>query len=303
MGIRGIDISNHQGNNGLDVERVVRDNGLDFVFVLANDGTFRNVHFADQVAAARRGGALVAAYVYLRPNWQQTLDTFRPIVPLDIPVIVDVEAGSGGIRECRAIHDGLWKSGYHTPLLYWPKFYWEQVGCPDLSGLPPLWKSWYPDKTPRGYDAGLQMVPSYVWSSYGGLDVKVIQFTGTGRLSGYGANLDLNYFPGTRDELAALLGGSTTTEDDVTPLQDEMLRNLQFGAENKYELGRVGKVIAETGDIVKAMQAQLAGLTAAVSALSSNADLTVDEVRNIVTAAVKDSVRITGTVEITGAGA
>jgi hypothetical protein len=88
----------------------------------------------------------------------------------------------------------------------------------------------------------------------------------------------------------------------MTPDEHKMLEELQFGTANVRSIGRVGKVIADTGAAVQAIQAQLAGLTAAVAALSKDSNLTVDQVREIVTTAVKDNVKITGTVEITGAG-
>lgn len=220
-GIRGWDISNHQYS--VDVADVVRRNGLDFTFVLSNDGTFKNVFFGAQVAAARSAGSLVAAYVYLRPNWQQTFDTMRSQVSTDVPVIVDVEEGSGDIATVWNFHRALWAAGYRTPLMYLPKFYWEKIGSPPLAGLPPLWKSWYPDNSARGYDAGLAMLPGYVWSAYGGLSVALVQFSGTGRLDGYGGNLDLNFYPGTRAELAAILGSTATGEDDDVDLDKDTI--------------------------------------------------------------------------------
>jgi GH25 family lysozyme M1 (1,4-beta-N-acetylmuramidase) len=242
MGVRGIDISNHQA--GMDVERVVRDNAIGFVFILSNDGTFKNAYYANQAAAARRGGATVVPYVYLRTNVDQTFATFRQQVPTPGPVIVDVEDGSGGVAECRRMHDLLHAAGYTTPLLYWPDWYRRKVGSPSLAGFPPLWTSWYPDNTSRGFDAGLAMLPAWVWNGYGGLPTRIVQFTSSGRLGGYGANLDLNYFPGSRAELDALLNQQKEAED-MTPDQDARLRNveewLQIIATNGWEPFAPGK--------------------------------------------------------------
>lgn len=212
MGVRGIDISNHQA--GMDVERVVRENDIGFVFVLSNDGTFKNIYYQAQMAAARRGGAIAVPYIYLRTNVDQTFATFRQQEPNPGPAIVDVEDGSGARAECDRMHSLLHGGGYTTPLLYWPDWYRKKVGSPSLTGLPPLWTSWYPDYVNRGFDQGLAMVPSWLWNGYGGLTTEIVQFTSSGRLSGYGGNLDLNYFPGTRAELAALLG--STQEGDMS---------------------------------------------------------------------------------------
>jgi hypothetical protein len=204
MGIRGIDISNYQAS--MDVERVVRENNIDFVIVQSNDGTLRNANFRSQINAARRGGAMVAAYLYQRPNWIDTVNTFKSIVTNDIPVIVDVEDGSGGVDVTWNIHRELWNSGYHTPALYLPKWYWDRIGQPSLAGLPGIWKSWYPNTIPDTYDNHLAKVPNSVWNGHGGSPIVILQFSGTGRLSGYGANVDLNYYPGDREDFANLLG-------------------------------------------------------------------------------------------------
>lgn len=217
MGVRGMDISNHQA--GMDVERVVRENNIGFVFVLSNDGTFKNIYYRAQMDAARRGGAIAVPYVYLRTNVDQTYATFRQQEPTRGPAIVDVEDGSGGRFECDRMHSLLHSGGYTTPLLYWPDWYRKKVGSPSLAGLPPLWTSWYPDYVNRGFDQGLAMVPAWLWNGYGGLPTRIVQFTSSGRLSGYGGNLDLNYFPGTRAELAALLGGQ---EEDPMPTPKEL---------------------------------------------------------------------------------
>lgn len=216
MGIRGIDISNYQAS--MDVERVVRENDIAFVIVQSNDGTFRNVSFQNQINAARRGGAMVAAYLYQRPNWQDTVNTFKSIVSNDIPVIVDVEDGSGGVDITWNIHRSLWASGYKTPSLYLPGWYWDKIGRPSLVGLPGIWKSWYPNNIPDTYNNHLAKVPNSVWTGHGGLPVNILQFSGTGRLSGYGANVDLNYYPGTREEFANLLG----QEEDDMPSAEEV---------------------------------------------------------------------------------
>lgn len=216
MGVRGVDISNHQA--GMDVERVVRENNIGFVFVLSNDGTFKNPYYQDQMAAARRGGAIAVPYVYLRTNVDQTFETFRQQEPTPGPAIVDVEDGSGGRAECDRMHGLLHDNGYSTPLLYWPDWYRKKVGSPSLAGLPPLWTSWYPDYVNRGFDQGLAMVPAWLWDGYGGLPAQVVQFTSSGRLSGYGGNLDLNYFPGSREELAALLGGDDMLSNETVPV-------------------------------------------------------------------------------------
>lgn len=232
MGVRGIDISNHQG--AIDVERVVRENNIGFVFVLSNDGTFKNKYYRAQMDGARRGGAIAVPYIYLRTNVDQTYATFREQEPNPGPAIVDVEDGSGARPECDRMHDLLHGGGYTTPVLYWPDWYRKKVGSPSLAGLPPLWTSWYPDYVNRGFDQGLAMVPQWLWNGYGGLPTEIVQFTSSGRLSGYGGNLDLNYYRGTREELNRLIGGSQEGED-MANVSDEEKALLLAAADSVLE--------------------------------------------------------------------
>jgi hypothetical protein len=115
----------------------------------------------------------------------------------------------------------------------------------------------------------------------------------------------------------------TTLEDDMTPEQDAILRDIreqlcgQGGrAPGQYPgwpsrvnpANRMTAVDAvlytdratyETRALVTQLQAGMAGLTQAVAALSQDPDLTRDEVAEIVLSAVRQSIEITGTVQIT----
>lgn len=224
MGVYGLDISNYQA--GLtDYGGIVRD-GYEYVFILCSDGAWAQPHFKQQLNGCRGRGLLVAAYHYQREN--QSAETQVAIiasqVPVDVPVIIDVEHYSGrgkaGVDLCRRIVDGLRARGYKVPLVYIPRWYWTSpvdapkggLGYADLSGLPPLWVSWYPDYVTRTKENGLAQLPSSVWNGYGGLWVAVAQYTSSGRVSGYSAAVDQNFYRGSRAELAALLGG----EDDMS---------------------------------------------------------------------------------------
>lgn len=217
MPVKGMDISNHQA--GMDVERVVRDNDFGFVFILTNDGTFVNRYFHAQADAAERAGAIVRPYTYLRPNWSQTIDVHLGVVGGRYrDSIVDVEDGSGGWHETWSAHNKLWDWGQDTNLLYWPNFHWSAMGKPDLSPLAEKvrghWKSWYPDREWDWFDRAYGKVPAHPWNdNRGGIPVSVLQFTGTGRVHGYGSHVDLNLFPGSLEELADLLGDDVSATD------------------------------------------------------------------------------------------
>lgn len=204
----GIDVSHHQGAQP-DMF-LARAQGIEFAFVKSTEGAnFVDPRFDENVAEARAAGMLVAAYHYVRSNASaadQVANVSR-VVTRDIPVILDVEANSGILPLTTDVTHRLRAAGYRVPLLYLPRWYWERLGSPVMTGLglPPLWSSRYPDTTVDDLDDEWARVPSHYWNGYGGLDVAVLQFTSSARIAGY-APLDANAFRGTRDELAVLLG-------------------------------------------------------------------------------------------------
>lgn len=213
----GLDISHHQ-DLALDLARAKRE-GISFVFIKATEGnTFLDSEFASNLAEARRAGLLVAAYHYVRASAGAALQVawISRHVPKDVPVILDVEANSGAIALTRDLVARLKAAGYRVPLLYLPRWYWQQIGQPSLLGLPPLWSSRYPDNVVGTLQDEWADVPAHYWNGYGGLDVAILQFTSSARIAGH-APLDANAYRGTIQQLAALLGGEV--EDDMTPAE------------------------------------------------------------------------------------
>ncbi|MFI6304264.1 glycoside hydrolase family 25 protein [Amycolatopsis thailandensis] len=201
-----IDISHHQDKR-LDLAQTRRD-GCELCLMKAGEGgTFVDEDFASNLAEARAAGQLVGAYWYQRASASAAAHVakIKQVVPKDVPVILDVEHGSGGIALTREIIRLLNADGYRTPLLYIPRWYWQQLGSPSLAGLPPLWSSRYPDNVVGTLADEWADVPAHYWNGYGGLDVLLLQFTSSARIAGY-QPLDASAFRGTRAHLAARLG-------------------------------------------------------------------------------------------------
>lgn len=214
MGIFGVDVSNYQSSFDF--------RSWDFAFIKASQGNwFKDGRFQQHLNNARANNCLVAAYHYQETSSAQSqVALIKQIVPLDVPVIIDVENGSGSVDITRSLISLLRAEGYDVPFLYMPRWYWQQVGSPNLAGLPTLWASWYPDYVARPREDGIAKVPGSAWSDYGGNKVGVMQFTST--------PFDQNYFPGTRDQLAAILGGRSPgggTGDDMG--WDDRLKNVE----------------------------------------------------------------------------
>lgn len=193
MGIFGCDVSNYQSSFNFT--------GWDFAFIKATQGNwFKDGRFNQHLTNARNAGCLVAAYHYQETSSVQSqVENIKSMVPLDVPVLIDVERSSGGIDITRNLVNTLRSEGYTVPYVYIPRWYWREIGSPDMSGLPDLWASWYPDYVARPREVGINMVPQSAWAPYGGLSVGIMQFTST--------PFDQDWFPGTRDQLAAILNG------------------------------------------------------------------------------------------------
>jgi lysozyme len=210
-----VDISNHKPN--FDVGRAVAE-GYSAVIAKASEGAdYADPTFLGFMAAARAAGVPFAGYVYQRADSTpaQHVQVLRELgVPTDCPMIVDVEANSGTVGLTRALVAELRAAGYRVPLVYLPRWYWQSIGSPDLTGLPPLWSSSYPGSVQR---AGAAMYADAGgtggsgWAGYGGNTVRLWQFSSTATVANYNA-IDVSAFEGDEAELRALLGGQG--EDD-----------------------------------------------------------------------------------------
>lgn len=217
--------------------------------------TFVDEDFASNLAEARAAGQLVGAYWYQRASASAAAHVakIRQVVPLDVPVILDVEANSGGVALTREIIRQLNAVGYRTPLLYIPRWYWQQIGSPSLAGLPPLWSSRYPDMVVGTLADEWADVPASYWTGYGGLAVALLQFTSSARIAGY-QPLDASAFRGTRAELAALLGGQTMEEEMLDNEEHNWLGTsygylAKGGGDSPMEVGIVHAVAEMRGKV------------------------------------------------------
>ncbi|MBF6332364.1 glycoside hydrolase family 25 protein [Nocardia transvalensis] len=242
MTIFGVDISNHQA--GLDLATVFAE-GFEFAFAKVSEGDYFRDHtwpqFRDATLAA---GKVLAGYHYVRadcdPDAQANLFVDH-LGDSNIPAMLDHEVNSGGVDVLRAVRDAIEARGVRVGLIYLPRWYWQQIGEPDLTGLPPLMSSNYgPNRA--GYASVIYPGPDDIgWQPYGGLDVTVFQFSDRGQVAGQ--SIDVDAFEGTPDELRNLLMGDDMafTDDDRHMLREvwEQLRGP--GGAGWAQLGRNDK--------------------------------------------------------------
>lgn len=224
--IYGLDISDYQPD--FDLQRA-RNEGFEFVILKSTEGAnWQSAWFRRHLDRARAAGLLVAAYHYVRAgDAQAQVNNIVGIVPKDVPLILDIEAGGGDLGLAWDLTNRLRANGYRLPLLYLPRWYWQQIGSPDMSGLPPLWFSSYPFDRAGYASAVYDRQRSFLdrqWGGYGGLGVEILQFSDEGNVAGR-SPIDVNAYRGTREQLAALLGGGAG--DDLTPEQDALLRDIR----------------------------------------------------------------------------
>lgn len=205
--IFGLDVSHHQPL--LDWARARREAGIEFAILKATEGaSFQDSKFVAHLNGARNAGLAVAAYHYVKSTAAAAAQVANVVrtVPRGMTVIPDVEANSGGIALAKDIVARLQAAGYHVPLIYLPRWYWQQIGSPSLVGLPALWSSRYPDTVGGSIPDEFADVPSTYWNGYGGLTVGMLQFTSSAKVAGYGP-LDANAYPGNRAQIDDLFTG------------------------------------------------------------------------------------------------
>lgn len=231
--IFGVDVSNHQ--NGIDLH-AVRRAGFDFAICKVTEGgTYRSPDWWRQRDQARDAGLILAGYHYIREGdpHEQAASCRAHLGDPTIPVCLDLEKGGGDARQYGRVLDAFRAAGLHVPLSYIPRWYWESVGSPSLTGFPPLWASRYPSMSQGTAVQLYQAVEqaggslSKYWGGYGGQTVQVLQFASTALAAG--RVIDANAFLGTRAQLVALLGGASqpSEEDDMTPEQEAMVARVE----------------------------------------------------------------------------
>lgn len=293
----GLDISHHQ-DPALDLARCRRE-GISFVFLKATEGDdFVDGEFAANLAEARAAGLLVAAYHYLRSTATAAAQVrlIGRVVPRDVPVILDVETGSGTVALVRDIVGRLRQAGFLVPLLYLPRWYWSQLGSPSLAGLPALWSSRYPDRVVGPVAGEWADAPASYWDGYGGLSVAVLQFTSSVAIAGV-QPLDANAFRGSAAQLAALLGGTPSEEDTLTPYELGALERAS------YRINAVMRMAEQIDEPLSETNADGTGArlqeTNEVAARITRLERAVAEIHDMLTTLVGGDLQLSATGSIT----
>lgn len=231
--IWGVDISGWQA--GIDLAQVQRE-GFAAVIIKATEGSgYTSPAYVEQRDAARAAGLRVMAYHYVLASSSpaEQVDRYARVEPdRSVPVMLDHEQRSGDAGVLRAVHDEFVRRGYRVALVYLPRWYWDGIGRPDLSGLPPLMASHYGADQP-GYASALYPGDtSPGWAPYGGNAPIVLQFTQRARVAGL--QIDAWAFRGDLAALDALFAAPTQevpTMSDAQAVATQLLGGDRKGFE------------------------------------------------------------------------
>lgn len=286
MTIYGVDISNFQA--GLDLSRVKAE-GFSFVFAKVSEGNYYtdpSWHtFHDEAVA---NDLLYAGYHYLRGDCDinEQADMFvGNLGDARCPTMIDFEANGGGIASFWAFVNAVNARGRQINLSYIPRWYWQQIGSPDLTGVPGLIQSSYVNG--GGFASALYPGDNTsFWNGFGGVEVSVLQFTDQASVAGM--SVDADAFQGTTDQLAQLLGlAPTTSQGAFMALSDAQQADLYQRVQDVWAqaLGPQGHGWPQLGtnaqgqsltpvDAVAALEPRVAALAALVEKIAAKVGVT-----------------------------
>lgn len=177
----------------------------------------------------KTNGMLLIGYHYVRtgdPAAQARL--YRDYVgDTSIPCMLDFEDGSGDITQFWAVVKAFNAVGIEIALSYIPRWYWQQIGSPPLTGVPGLVSSAYPGGS--GYASTIYTWgggnSGAGWAAYGGMSPVAWQFTDKATVAGI--PVDANAFRGSLDDFKKLLGITTggtmpNTDPGVAALDNQI---------------------------------------------------------------------------------
>jgi GH25 family lysozyme M1 (1,4-beta-N-acetylmuramidase) len=180
--------------------------GAPAVLVKATQGTgYVNADYSPAKTRAASTGTFFVAYHFLEAGnaSAQASHAFAE-VGKGVPLMVDFEPTTGSdpsVADAEGFIAEYRKLGGVTHLLYFPHWYWQQLGSPALSFTQAALVS-------SDYTAYSDSGPG--WAAYGGLTPKVWQYTSSATFNGHNP-VDMNAYKGTIAQFRELAQTGTVT--------------------------------------------------------------------------------------------
>ncbi len=207
MTIYGPDISSYQA--GLDLSRLT---AAAFVIAKTTEGTYYTD--GDYQRWRRQAAAIGRPFVWYHflsgeDATAQAKHTLANVGDTSLPGMLDAEPAGGfspTLAQMIAYVDAAHGAGLNLRLIYLPRWYWQQIGSPDLTALRDRGVSLVSSAYPGGSGSPAAIYPgdeAVGWQGYGGMVPLLYQFTN--QASDGGQLLDYNAVRGSVDQLVAFL--------------------------------------------------------------------------------------------------
>lgn len=237
------DISHYQA--GLRIQP-----GTVAVCAKCSEGTYlTDASYADFKTQASNVNALFWAYHFLTAGNGAGQADYCFKIAGSTPVMLDVEPipaqhSYPTVADIQAFVARYKKLGGRVCLAYIPRWYWQQMGSPDLTVLGlPIVASGYP---------GAYSDSDANWSPYGGVTPSIWQYTAAQPYGGM--SVDFNAFRGTLQQLAALIQGDDMEPADVWSFRNASLDKIDM----RQRLVNAEAAAAQAVSAINALAAKLA---------------------------------------------
>jgi lysozyme len=260
--VPGIDVS--YWNAGIDWPKV-RATGQRFMFTKATEGDFyADQTFDDNWIGAKKAGLLRGAYHFFRANVDAKKQATKFIDYVktmndngELPPVLDLETHDGQskariISRAKTWLDEVEKAFGKKPIIYSGQYFLQDYfseaggGPPSWAKDYPLWLAQYPFNYVDGSSKPFLPRGWFKWTFW--------QYSDKGRINGINANVDLNVFNGTLEDLYKLAGAKIDTDTPQTPKKHTVVAGDSFESiANKYgvtvrELVNANPQLLKTGD-------------------------------------------------------
>lgn len=259
--VPGIDVS--YWNAGIDWPKV-RATGQRYVFVKASEGDFySDPSFGANWSGAKSAGLLRGAYHFFRANVDgkkqatRFIDSVKSANDLgELPPVLDLESHDGQKKDKIIERAKVWLDLVEAafgkkPVIYSAQYFLQDYFS-EAGGGPPVWTKDYPlwlAQYPNNYAEGSKPFLPRGWFKW-----TFWQYSEKGRINGINANVDLNVFNGTLEELYQLAGAKPVAADSSKPKKHTVAAGDSFETiANKYgvtvrELVSANPQLLKTGD-------------------------------------------------------
>lgn len=222
MGLNGIDIASYQKT--LVPSQMTT---TDFIIIKATQGkSYLNPTFATQYNQAKAAGKLLGIYHYIDGSGADAeanyfVNAVKSVNGIGEAILaVDQQSGQnsawGNATYVKQLMDKIYSLTGVKPFIYVQHSAAATYNNIQAAGYP-LWGAQYANYNQTNYQSS-PWRDGKVWGSWGN-DPTIRQYSSSGRITGYGSNLDLDLFYGTKEDWKNFAKPANKTTTTTTPTQ------------------------------------------------------------------------------------